>query len=144
MSRRLWFLGVALALGVSALAEPLFAQSAPGEDPLADAYFAPELVMAHRERVGIDDRQWEQIGEEIRSLQREVVDLEWEMAEAAQTLLELSGRELVPEAEALAAAMRIFDVEAQIKAIQLRMLVRIKNALTGAQQAELRRIRGGA
>lgn len=137
-----WLKMLALAVFLPA-AGPVAAQQGPYTDPLAEALFAPELVMRHRARLEIDDAQWAQISGQVKELQREVVDLEWEMAEAAQELLDLVTLERVPEEETLAAAMRIFRVEGQIKTIHLRMLVRIKNVLTPRQQDELRRIRGG-
>lgn len=139
-SRRwIWLAGLLAIIG----APPVAAQGAGDGDPLAEAFFDPELVMKNRRQVGISEAQWDEISSEIRQLQRDAVDLEWEMAEAAQDLVALASSERVDEAAALEAAGRIFKVENQIKIIQMQMLIRIKNVLTPQQQSALRTIRGG-
>lgn len=135
----LWLLA-ALVLG---FAPPAAAQDTEEEDPFAEVFFDPELVMQNRQRVGITDAQWTEISGALRDLQREAVDLEWEMLEAAQELIEIATPDRVDEAAAIEASRRIFAVENEIKLIQMQMLIRIKNALTPQQQRELRRIRGG-
>ncbi len=134
-----WVLGVFAIAG----ATPVGAQSAGEEDPFAAMFFDPELVIQNRQRVGITDVQWDEISTELRQLQRSAVDFEWDMAEAAQDLIALASADRVDEPAALQAARRIFDVESQIKIIQMKMLIRIKNVLTPQQQAALRNIRRG-
>ena len=135
----------ACVLGILAalVAHPASAQDTQEQDPFAAVFFDPELVMQNRQQVGITDAQWDEISTELRELQRSAVDFEWEMAEAAQELIALATPERVDEAAALVAARRIFEVENQIKVIQMQMLIRIKNVLTPQQQAALRNIRGG-
>jgi len=134
---------VAITIVAPLMSHPLEAQENDADDPIAQAFFDPELVMQNRQQIGITDAQWDQISGELRELQRSAVDLEWEMAEAGQDLIEIANHERVDEAEALVAARRIFDVESQIKTIQMQMLIRIKNVLTPQQQSTLRTIRGG-
>lgn len=137
--RRTWLLGTLVLAG----AVPLAAQEAGEDDPFAEVFFDPELVMQNRQRVGITDAQWDEISGELRQLQRDAVDFEWEMAEAAQELIELASGDRIDEPAALEAARRIFAVENQIKVIQMQMLIRIKNVLTPQQQTQLRNIRSG-
>lgn len=118
-------------------------QSAEEDDPFAEVFFDPELVMQNRSEIGITDAQWDQISSELRDLQRAAVDFEWAMLDAAQELIEIAEADRVDEAAAVEAARRIFEVENEIKVIQMQMLIRIKNVLTPQQQSALRAIRGG-
>ena len=131
-----------VALVPLALAAPAIAQE--GEDDwFAEVFFDPELVMQNRQQIGLTDAQWDEISSELRELQRSAVDFEWDMADAAQDLMEVARSETIDEAAAIEAARRIFAVENEIKVIQMQMVIRIKNVLTPQQQAALRNIRGG-
>ncbi len=140
--RRPWiWLLAATAIAAPAAAAPAAAQE--NQDPFEDVLFAPELVMQNRQRIGLTSDQWSTISGAIREMQREVVDLEWEMLEASQGLIELLEAERVDEAAAMELVSRVLTTENEVKELQLRLLIRIKNALTPEQQDQLRRLRGG-
>lgn len=135
---------IGLGLLLTLTAAPLAAQSnSQEEDPFAEMFFDPELVMQNRQRIGLTDAQWEEISGSLRELQRQAVDYEWDMAEVATEFMALISVDQIDEAAAVEAARRIFEVENEIKVIQMQMLVRIKNVLTPQQQSQLRDIRGG-
>jgi Spy/CpxP family protein refolding chaperone len=113
-----------------------------GEDQIARTLFAPELVMQNRQAIGLTGEQWTRISESIRELQRNVVDLEWDMLEASQTLIELLDQQRVDEAAALEQVDRVLTTERMIKRAQLALLITIKNILTPEQQDRLRSLRG--
>jgi Spy/CpxP family protein refolding chaperone len=115
-----------------------------GEDRIAEALFAPDLVMQHRQRVGLTSGQWTEISDAIRELQRSIVDLEWDMLEASQGLIELLEAPQVDEAAALTQVDQVLSLERSIKRAQLGLLIRIKNILTPEQQFQLRELRGEA
>jgi Spy/CpxP family protein refolding chaperone len=113
-----------------------------GEDQIARTLFAPELVMQNRQAIGLTREQWTRISESIRELQRNVVDLEWDMLEASQTLIELLDQPRVDEAAALEQVDVVLTTERMIKRAQLALLITIKNILTPEQQDRLRSLRG--
>lgn len=141
-----WLLGLlftALFL-VPAVAQESQAEywsEADGEDRIAEALFAPELVVQNRQEIGLTPDQWTRISESIRELQRNIVDLEWDMLEASQTLIELLDQTQVDEATALEQVDRVLTTERMIKRAQLALLITIKNILTPEQQNQLRVIR---
>ncbi len=140
--RRHWiWLLAALAVVMPAAVLPAAAQE--DEDPFEDVLFAPELVMQNRQRIGLTADQWATISGAIREMQREVVDLEWEMLEASQGLIELLEGERVDEAAAMELVSRVLVTENEVKELQFRLLIRVKNVLTPEQQDQLRRLRGG-
>ncbi len=140
--RRRWiWLLAAFAVAAPAVAPPAAAQEE--EDPFEDVLFAPELVMQNRQRIGLTADQWSTISAAIREMQREVVDLEWEMLETSQGLIELLEGDRVDEAAAMDLVSRVLTTENEVKELQFRLLIRIKNALTPEQQDQLRRLRGG-
>ena len=114
-----------------------------GEDRIGEALFAPDLVMQNRQRVGLTSEQWTEISEAIRELQRDIVDLEWDILEASQGLIELLEAPRVDEAAALTQVDQVLSMERAIKRAQLGLLIRIKNVLTPEQQFQLRELRGG-
>jgi Spy/CpxP family protein refolding chaperone len=141
--KRKWLFGllVTVLFVTPAVAQESQVES-QGEDQVARTLFAPELVMQHRQTIDLTREQWTRISESIRELQRNVVDLEWDMLEASQTLVELLDRPRVDEAAALEQVDRVLTTERMIKRAQLALLITIKNILTPEQQDRLRSLRG--
>ena len=130
-----------------AAAAPLAAQGpaqSPQDPGFAAHLFAPELVMQHQRAVGLSKEQRDRITEAVRSLQHQVLDLQWRMQDEAQKLSDLVQGDRVDQRAVLAQADRVFEVEAQITRAHLGLLAQIKNALTPDQQAQLRRLRAQA
>lgn len=140
---RRWLPGMSLLMlcVTPAVAQQSHVES-QGEDQIAQALFAPELVMQNRQEIDLTSEQWRRISESIRELQRNIVDLEWDMLEASQTLVELLDRSRVDEAAALEQVDRVLTTERMIKRAQLALLITIKNILTPEQQDRLRTLRG--
>lgn len=138
-----WVLGllVTLFLVTPAVAQESQVES-QGEDQVARALFAPELVVQNRQEIGLTPEQWTRISESIRDLQRDVVDLEWDMLEASQRLVEMLDRPRVDEAAALEQVDQVLTLERMLKRAQLALLIGIKNILTPEQQDRLRSLRG--
>jgi Spy/CpxP family protein refolding chaperone len=144
---RQWLLGLLVtvfSVGPAVAQESQREAQSPsqGEDPIARALFAPELVVQNRQAIDLTDEQWTRISESIRELQRSTVDLEWDMLEASQTLVELLDGSRVDEAAALEQVDRVLTLERRIKRAQLALLIDIKNILTPEQQDRLRSLRG--
>lgn len=117
------------------------AQSQPAH-AFAEHLFPPELVMQHQRDIGLTDAQRQHITELIQETQSQMVQLQWEMADAKQALNEHVGSERVDEAGALTAADHLMKIENRIKHEHLKLLIGIKNVLDPEQQQQLRALRG--
>jgi Spy/CpxP family protein refolding chaperone len=123
-------------LMLGALASPARAQQ-PGEDPIAQALFPPELIMKYQEEIGLDEAQARAIKDAIQQAQGKFLDLQWQMqAESAKLVKLLNGRP-VDESAVLAQVDKVLGLERDVKRTQLSLLIRIKNRLTEAQVAKL-------
>ncbi len=113
----------------------------PGDDPLAQHVFPPELVMKHAPELGINDKQRAAIKETVQRSQAKFLDAQWELQAEAEKMVKLLQASPVDEGAVLAQADRVMDLERQIKKTQLALLVRIKNVLTDTQKAKLQELR---
>lgn len=129
---------LAAALAIAGIAG---AQS-PGEDPIAQQVFPPDLVMKYGQEIGLDDAQRTAIKQAIQSAQTKFLDAQWDMQTASQKMVRLLQAHPIDEAAVLAQADKVMGLEHEVKRTQLSLLVRIKNLLTEAQQAKLAELRG--
>jgi Spy/CpxP family protein refolding chaperone len=113
-------------------------------DAVAAKLFPPELLMAHQQELGIDERQRETIVKEVQALQARVVEIQWQMHAAVSELVKLLDAARVDEARALAQADKVMGLERDVKRTHLGMLIRIRNLLTDAQRAKAAALRAGA
>lgn len=149
--RHVFFLLVASTLVVMGCArspaEPQFDErSMPtndAEDSAIEArLFSAELVMDHQAAIGLDDAQSTAIRSELAAAQAELVEAEWSLRREREALATTLEGTRVDEARAMAAADRVIAAENAIKRVHLRLLLRIKNLLTSAQQERLASLRG--
>lgn len=111
-------------------------------DPLKNFFFAPELVMAHQAEIGLNDDQRKTLRSEIQQAQAFFTDTQWKLSEQAEALGKLLGKPNVDEGAVLAQVDKILTLEYGLKRMQMRLMVRIKNALTVEQQNKLTALRG--
>jgi Spy/CpxP family protein refolding chaperone len=116
-------------------------QPQPGQDPIAQNLFPPELVMKYRSDINLDDRQVKAINDAIQKAQTKFLDMEWDMQSESQKLIQLLKARPTDENAVLAQVDRVLDREREIKKTQISLLVRIKNLLTDAQQNKLMELR---
>lgn len=114
------------------------------DDDFARAVFAPELVLKHAREIGVTTEQRRTIMELLKEAQTELAPLQIDLTGAGLDLLELLEQPRVDEAAALAKSAQVLRTENDVKRVQLRLLIRIKNALTREQQTRLRALRDGA
>jgi len=112
--------------------------------PFMNELYPPELIMRHGREIELTPEQREAIGGFVKETQAETFDLQWEMQAAAQSLTEAMSRDEVDEKTALDAATSVMAIEGKVKRAHLRLLIRIKNRLTKAQQQKLRALRARA
>jgi Spy/CpxP family protein refolding chaperone len=133
-----------LAAMLFALVCPAVAAQPPGaHDPIAEQVFPPELVMENQQAIGLTDAQRGSIRNEVRQAQRKLTDLQWQLQDEVEKLVALLKPAAPDEARALAQLDRVLAVERDIKREHMTLMIRLKDGLTGEQQAKLRELRGG-
>jgi TonB-dependent SusC/RagA subfamily outer membrane receptor len=118
------------------------AAAAPGADPFAKLLYAPELVMAHQDVIGLTDRQRTAIQDAVKEMQSpSTVDTQFKLARAGEKLRASLARATVDEASVLQQIDEMLALEREVKRAQMTLLVRIKNQLTADQRATLDKLR---
>jgi Spy/CpxP family protein refolding chaperone len=100
--------------------------------------------MRYATDIGLTPNQKEQISEQVRETQKELVDVQWKLGEASNELETLLEAEKIDERATMAEAKKVMAIEQEVKERHLRMLIRIRNVLTPEQQAKLRTLHGEA
>jgi Spy/CpxP family protein refolding chaperone len=125
-------------LSLSQSPAPPPAPMPPDGDPLKREFFPPELIMDHQRELGVTADQRKKLVAEIQAAQSRMVELQFEVKSAHETLADLVRQPKVDEAKAMAQVDKLMAVENEIKKNHLRLLVRIKNLLSAEQQGKLR------
>jgi Spy/CpxP family protein refolding chaperone len=109
-------------------------------DPLAQNLFPPEMVMQHRQEIGLTDEQHNAIRQELRKASTRFNELQFQMEDEMEAMQKLTKASTVDEQKVLAELDKILNIEREIKRTQLQLSVRIKNKLTEEQQTKLREL----
>jgi Spy/CpxP family protein refolding chaperone len=118
----------------------LFAQQNITDDPLAKAFFPPELVMQNQQAINLTEAQRNSLIKEIQNAQTEFMSLQWDLQKETEKLKFLVEKEKPVEAEVTEQLGQLLAIENKIKKRQISLLVRIKNLLTSEQQVKLRQL----
>lgn len=110
-------------------------------DPIGEAFFAPEMVMQHQQAIELTDVQKEALRQAMREAQLQFTDQQWALQDEVAAMATLIGTPRVDEERVLAQLQKVLAAEREVKQTQIRLLVRIKNLLTEAQQEQLRKLR---
>lgn len=113
----------------------------PPEDPIGQKLYPPELIMAHQQELGIDDKQREAIVKEVQNAQSTITKLSWQMQAEAERMAKLLDSPKVDEKQVLAQADKVMNIERDVKKAHLTLLIRLKNLLTDAQRQKLAQLR---
>ena len=136
MTSALWFAAV-LVLAAEAGPQP----PGPGQDPLAQHVFAPDLVMRHAAEIGLDEKQRAAIKDAVIKMQSKFLDLQWEVQAESEKMAHLLEASPVDETAVLAQADKVMALERDVKRTHLSLLVRVKNLLTDSQREKLKELR---
>jgi Spy/CpxP family protein refolding chaperone len=117
------------------------AQQPPQDDPIGRHLFPPDLIMAHAEALGLQEKQRATIKEEVQKAQSQFFDLQWQAREETERMVKLLQQTPADEEKILAQADRVMGLERQIKRTHLSLLVRLRNMLTPEQQRKLQSLR---
>ena len=126
-----------VALAGATLAPPVRA----ADDPLAGAFFPPELVMRHLVEIGLDEAQQNGIKQAIGRAQTIFLDRQLAMQTDLGKLQVLVRPPRVDAAAAIEQLDRVLALEREVKRAQIGLLVEIKNLLRPEQQQRLAALR---
>jgi len=130
------------AMSVLAILAPGAARAQqPGEDPLGQSFFPPELVIQHQEAIGLSSEQKDAFKTAIRQAQLKFTELQWKLQDEMEKMLSLVKQPHPDEQQVLAQLDKVLSAEREVKKEQITLLVRIKNKLTPEQQAKLAELR---
>ena len=129
------------------MAQPM-GQHPMGEPPLGggppafmENVFPPSLIMRHQADIGLTDAQRQAITTQMEDAQKSLVTLQWDVERESEKLAKLLAVDHIDETTALGQADQVMNAEERLKKAHLTLLIRIKNTLTPAQQAQLRKLR---
>jgi Spy/CpxP family protein refolding chaperone len=125
---------------------PLMAASGKDSpaDPLAGAFFPPELVFLARDQIGLTPSQENAFRERVEKTQTRSEELRVKLERETAALAALANQEHVDEAAIATQLDKVLDAEREVKHLHVGLGVAIKNLLTSEQQAKLREIGKGA
>jgi Spy/CpxP family protein refolding chaperone len=119
---------------------PLFAaddsKSAP--DPLAGAFFPPELILLAHDQIALTAEQQEAFRVRVEQTQSRSDELRSKLERETAALAAMAKPERVDEAALVIQLDKVLDVERELKHLHIELLAAIKNQLTPEQQSKLR------
>ena len=132
----------ALALSLLFLL-PLCAQAADAPDKdewLRGKLFAPDLILKHQAKLKLTDKQRDAIGQELKRVQAQAAESDWQIMSAGAELQELIDQHPVDSKAVMTRIDHVFEAENKKKRLFVEMLVNIKNLLTPEQVSYLRSV----
>lgn len=129
--KAIWFCAIFFSICISTPAQP------QAGDPIAESFFAPELVMQHQQAIGLTDEQKEFFKSEFRKAQTRFTEMQWQMQDEAEKMVALVKQESTSEQQVLAQLDKVLGLEREIKRLQVSLLIQIKNKLTPEQRTRL-------
>lgn len=129
--KSIWLCAILFSICISTPARP------QAGDPIAESFFAPELVMQHQQAIGLTDEQKEFFKSEFRKAQTRFTEMQWQMQDEAEKMVALVKQESTSEQQVLAQLDKVLGLEREIKRLQVSLLIQIKNKLTPEQRTRL-------
>jgi Spy/CpxP family protein refolding chaperone len=126
--------------GVAALLNPC-PGGMGGDDPMAKAFFPPDLIMSHQQAIGLTDAQRNSIRTLMQDAQTTFVPMQFKMAAEVEKLQNLIAASPVDQGAVLDEVDRVLAIEREVKRGQLSLMVKLKNLLTPQQQDALAKLR---
>ena len=130
----------ALSLQLMATGASSAAESNPW-DALGEALFPPELILQHQSDIGLTEEQRQGIMSTMRQAEERFPQIQERLQKEVEALGALLKNQRVDETAALAQLDRVQTQEREIKRAHLKLVIGLKNQLTGDQQAELQELR---
>jgi hypothetical protein len=131
------------SLGILLISLMVSAQQGKEEDPIAQSFFSPELVMQNQQTIALTETQRATIQKEIQLAQSEFMTWQWDLQKEMEKFKSMISKENLSEPEVTAQLEHVLTIENMIKKRQILLMTRIKNYLGHDQQEKLKQIRQG-
>ena len=133
--------GLLVLLASTLLGMATVQAAGPKDDPFKGKLFAPNVILEHRDALGLTKEQFTDIRRAVVEVQANVAEHEWDVAEAYQNIMAELDKTPIDENAVLAHVSAALRAENEVKKLQVSMLVKLKNLLTDEQIAYLESLR---
>lgn len=116
------------------------AKKDPGAEFIKGKLFPPELVMRHKDKLNLSEKQLSTIKNELKTFQSQLADVQWDMLEVSTGLDSAIDTLPVNRKAVMEQVERVLLAENRVKLLHLEMLIAIKNALGPEQVAFLKSV----
>ena len=123
-----------IGMGVAIAAEPK-------EDVFKGKLFAPNVILENQSELSLSKQQFTEIKKAVVEVQSNVAEHEWDLREAYQFIMSELDKTPIDEQKVLEHVGAALRAENEVKKLQVAMLIRLKNLLTGEQIAYLESVR---
>lgn len=110
-------------------------------DAIRDAFFPPEMIMRHADKLDITKDQRKTILDAQNDAQAKLNTLHWDLKDAAEALHETVSMDKVDAKKAADQLKKVIEIENQLKTTQLTLMITVKNQLNEKQLATLKEIK---
>lgn len=110
------------------------------KDVFRDKLFAPQVILEHRDELGLTKEQFTAIRAAVVEVQTNVAGHEWDLREAYLDVIEDLDDSPVDEARIMANVEKALLAENEVKKLQVAMLLRLRNLLTDEQVEYLKSV----
>jgi Spy/CpxP family protein refolding chaperone len=130
-----------LVLGSLLLIAGAHAAEQPDKDEwLRGRLFGPEVILKNQSKLKLTDKQLAQIGVELKRVQAEAAESDWQIMTEGTKVQQLIDAYPVDDKAVLSGVDKVFEAENRKKRLYVQMLVTIKNLLTEEQVAYLKSV----
>ncbi|MDH3552500.1 MAG: hypothetical protein OER22_07780, partial [Gammaproteobacteria bacterium] len=103
--------------------------------------FAPNVILENQSELSLSKQQFTEIKKAVVEVQSNVAEHEWDLREAYQFIMSELDKTPIDEQKVLEHVGAALRAENEVKKLQVAMLIRLKNLLTGEQIAYLESVR---
>jgi len=134
-----WVIALIFVMGSASV----YAQK-PGSDKdvFKGKLFAPDVVLAHQDALGLTKAQFTAIRAAVVKVQSNVAEHEWDLRMAYQEVLRELDHSPVDSGRVLELVDTALAAENKVKKLQVAMLIELRNLLTDEQMDYLRDVNG--
>jgi|CXWL01.1.fsa_nt_gi hypothetical protein len=112
-------------------------------DEVRALVYSPEFILENRRLISLSDRQRDQMVADLQGLQTQLISQQMEMEDSREALITAMRAQPANERRVLTALDEVLNIEREVKRLQMRTLLRLRDALTPSQRARLNELRDG-
>ena len=110
-------------------------------DPLQDVFIPPELLMQHKEDLGLSEPQIDAIKSGLEKLRPQIEEKQQALQQRVQTAQELLSADKINEARVMAQFGSILELENEMKKLQFNLMLQIRKTLSADQRTRAQKLK---